>query len=70
MLGYFLQALLAAALIATSGQARAADYPEREIRLVVPIEPGGIIDSIASPLTAQLQESAKQPVRSGIWAMT
>jgi tripartite-type tricarboxylate transporter receptor subunit TctC len=58
-----LTTFLGALALAISGPANAADYPNHEVLMVVPIEPGGIIDSIASPLAKQMQETTKQPVR-------
>ena len=49
-----------AALLA--GIAAAQGYPDRPIRIVVPLPPGGSPDTIARTLAQSLQETWKQPV--------
>jgi tripartite-type tricarboxylate transporter receptor subunit TctC len=51
------------AALAIPGSAMAADFPDHEVLLVIPIEPKGIIDSIASPIAAQMQQVTKQPFK-------
>src|SRR5262245_25488239 len=54
-LGIFLLALF-------SGLAAAQGYPERAVRIIVPLTPGGSPDTIARALAQSLQDSWKQPV--------
>ena len=42
--------------------ARAAPYPDRPIRLVVPYSPGGIADSLARRLADSMRQELQQPV--------
>ena len=44
------------------GNASAQDYPNRPIRLVVPVAPGGVIDYVGRTLAQQLSEGLGQPV--------
>ncbi|MFO1306068.1 MAG: tripartite tricarboxylate transporter substrate binding protein [Burkholderiales bacterium] len=56
-------ALLGGIVAATAtGVARAADYPAKPIRLVVPFPPGGASDVIARMTAAELQATLKQSV--------
>lgn len=68
-----LQFGLAAAVIAMSATAHAANYPEKPVTLVVPYPAGGSVDFVARVLQPQLQEALGQPViienRSGASAM-
>ena len=51
--------LIVAALAAT---AHAQDYPNKPIRLILPVPPGGVADIIARPLAQKLTQSLGQPV--------
>ncbi|MBW8905002.1 MAG: tripartite tricarboxylate transporter substrate binding protein [Betaproteobacteria bacterium] len=53
--------LIGAALALASCWA-AAQYPDRPLRIVVPLPPGGSPDTIARTLASHLQETWKQPV--------
>ncbi len=55
--------LLLAALFALSiGDVGAQGYPNRPVRLVVPVAPGGVIDFVGRSLAQQLSEGLGQPV--------
>ena len=60
--------LLVTALFAVavcSGQAfaqSAGDYPNRPIRIIVPVAPGGNVDIVARTVAAELAKSMGQPV--------
>jgi tripartite-type tricarboxylate transporter receptor subunit TctC len=51
-----------AAMVAASPQARAADYPTRPIKLIVPYPPGGPTDVLGRLLGDYLGRDLKQPV--------
>jgi tripartite-type tricarboxylate transporter receptor subunit TctC len=53
-------ALVAAASLMT--QTRADDYPSNKIRIVVPTAAGGVADSLARIVAAQIQDPIGQPV--------
>src|SRR5262245_41378748 len=55
-------ALLAAAIVATAAVAQRADYPERNITVLVPFPPGGPSDITARLVTSKLTERLKQTV--------
>jgi len=57
-----LKALLVTLLLALSQLAAAQGFPERPIRIVVPLPPGGSPDTIARVLSQSLQASWGQPV--------
>jgi tripartite-type tricarboxylate transporter receptor subunit TctC len=52
---YCLTAVLAAAFVATS--AAAQTYPSRPLRIIVPLPPGGAMDSVTRPVAHRLTES-------------
>jgi len=56
--------LLAAAMPAllTSIDARALDYPDRPIRLIVPFPPGGGADTLARTVSPRLEKALGQPI--------
>ncbi len=53
--------LASAALLLAGGPARAADYPERPVQLVVPFPPGGSIDVLGRLLSRELGARLGQP---------
>ena len=59
-----LRTMFAALLLALAAlaPARADDFPNRPITLVVPFPPGGIADITARPLAAAMEKILKQPV--------
>ena len=54
--------LLIAASIAAGAAASAQDYPQRPIRLILPVPPGGVADVIVRPLAQKLTQSLGQSV--------
>src|SRR5262249_20061135 len=56
----FVQAALASALLPRI--ARAADFPTRPIRVIVPYAPGGALDTVARVLAAPLGEALGQSI--------
>src|SRR3954453_5604329 len=54
-----LKCVLGAALVAgTAGFAGAEDYPDKPIRLVVPFDAGGTVDTLARVVTAQIMKQS------------
>src|SRR3954469_15641323 len=53
---------LAAAACVFSAAAQAQNYPQRPIRLILPVPPGGVADVIARPLAQKLTQALGQPV--------
>ena len=49
-------------LLAVAGGARAADYPDRVVTLVVPYPPGGGVDAMARVVAAKLSDAFHQQV--------
>ena len=56
----FVRALAAAALLFTAIAAQAADYPTRNVTLVVPYPPGGGVDAMARIIAQKLGETFHQ----------
>ena len=53
---------LIAAACAASAAAQAQNYPQKPIRLILPVPPGGVADVIARPLAQKLTQSLGQSV--------
>ena len=53
---------LALAAVVVSQMALAQGFPDRPVKIIVPLPPGGSPDTIARMLAQHLQESWKQPV--------
>ena len=54
--------LAAAVLLACSALANAqSDYPNKPVRIIVPVAPGGNVDIVARTVAAELQKSLGQP---------
>lgn len=51
-----------AVLLAAAGPALAQTWPSKPIRLVVPYQPGGVIDAAARVIAPKLQEAWGQPI--------
>ncbi len=62
MAGIARRRLAALAALGLAAPARAQSWPERPIRLVVPLAPGGIVDLLARALAPHLQASLGQPI--------
>jgi tripartite-type tricarboxylate transporter receptor subunit TctC len=54
--------LLCAAVLLAAASARAEDYPNRPIRIVVPFPPGGLNDNVARVIQPLLRQKLGQPV--------
>jgi tripartite-type tricarboxylate transporter receptor subunit TctC len=54
--------LVAAAAALVSSVAAAQTFPDRPVKIIVPLPPGGSPDTIARTLASNLQETWKQPV--------
>jgi len=54
--------LVAAAAALISSMAAAQTFPDRPVKIIVPLPPGGSPDTIARTLASNLQETWKQPV--------
>ena len=57
-----LQSLLYAALFLLSAQVHAQGFPNRTVTLVVPVVPGGILDTVARMISPGMSKSLGQPV--------
>src|SRR5919201_2734405 len=57
-----MRAFLLAALCALASTFAAAQFPERPVRIVVPLPPGGSPDTIARVLSQGLQAVWSQPI--------
>src|ERR1700723_2725929 len=57
-----LQCAVAAALVATTGPAKAEDYPSRPITIVIGFAPGGPTDTLARILAERMKASLGQPI--------
>ncbi len=55
-------ALWGLAVVASSGLARAEDYPSRPITIIVPFPPGGSSDIVMRLVSQKASESLKQPI--------
>src|SRR5262249_10571125 len=54
-------ALAALCLNLAAGNAAAADYPDKPIRLLLPFPPGGAVDLVARLVTAKMAEELGRP---------
>jgi tripartite-type tricarboxylate transporter receptor subunit TctC len=57
-----LQYAVTGALVATTGPAKAEDYPSRPITIVVGFAPGGTTDTLARILADRMKQSLGQPI--------
>lgn len=57
-----MRALLAIVVFAVSIGARAGDFPERPVKLIVPLAPGGATDVVARLFAQKLEAAWRQPV--------
>jgi len=58
-----LQTILGAALLAAACQAHAqGGFPNRQVTLIVPVAPGGILDTVARMIAPSMAKSLGQPV--------
>jgi tripartite-type tricarboxylate transporter receptor subunit TctC len=54
--------IVAVAIACVAGAASAQTFPERTIKLIVPVPPGGSTDAVARLVTARMQATLGQPV--------
>ncbi|HEY4372812.1 MAG TPA: tripartite tricarboxylate transporter substrate-binding protein [Burkholderiales bacterium] len=52
----------AAAFVLHAGACAAQGYPDHAVKIVVPIQPGGIIDAVARPIAEQMSRTTGQSV--------
>lgn len=59
----FSRATLAAAVVAIAGagQAQTAPYPNRTVKIIAPVAPGGGVDLVARTVAERLQKALGQP---------
>ena len=62
MIARFAFAIFASALVAIPLAAQAQQFPDRQVKIVVPYTAGGATDAVARALAQQLAEMWKQPV--------
>lgn len=55
-------ALSLAVVSATASTAAFAAFPDKPVRIIVPVPPGGILDQVTRIITAPMEEILKQPV--------
>ena len=53
---------VASVLLLAISAARAQEYPNKPVTMVVPFPPGGVADIVGRPLAAQMEKVLKQPV--------
>jgi tripartite-type tricarboxylate transporter receptor subunit TctC len=54
-------AVVAAIAVLAGVQARSQDYPARPIKIIVPLAPGGLADTLARIVAQRLTEASGQP---------
>ncbi|HEX4936677.1 MAG TPA: hypothetical protein VFV33_26025, partial [Gemmatimonadaceae bacterium] len=54
--------LLACAMVALTAPAHAQGFPNKSVTLVVPVAPGGILDTVARMIAPAMSKSLGQPV--------
>jgi len=62
IMGFVRSAALGLGVVFASGVVHAQGYPERQVRLIVPLPPGGISDYFGRMVAAQLQKKWNRPV--------